>query len=174
MPNQRNIKNLETVSAKFARAKSVYFTDFKGMTVQQMTDLRKELYKAQIDFQVVKKTLTKIAARQQGWELTDDIMPGQIGLAICYDDPTAGGKLLLNYIKKNRLEKLAITGCIFEGSIFTQEQVKTIVDLPSKQELLATILGTLQAPMSNLLSVLKASLSQLLGTLESLKEKKNQ
>lgn len=174
MPNQRNIQTLEKVSEKFARAKSIYFTDYKGLNVQQMNDLRKELYKAQIDFQVVKKTLTKIAARQQGLELSDDIMQGQTGLVFCYDEPTAGGKLLLNYIKKNKLEKLAVTGCIFEGTVFHKEQVEAIVNLPSKRELLASLLGTLQAPMSNLVGVLKASMSQLVGTLESLKEKKNQ
>ncbi len=174
MPNQKNIETLKIVNEKFARAKGIYFTNYKGLSVQQMNDLRRELYNSRVEFQVVKKTITKLAAKNIGLELTDDIMQGQIGLAYSYDDPTLAGKLLANFIKKNKLEQVTITGCIFEGAIFDGKQVNAVINLPPKNEQLAMLLGALQAPMSNLVGVLKATMGQLVGTLQGLKETKNQ
>jgi len=174
MPNQKNIQILENVNEKFPKARGIYFTNYKGLNVQQMTDLRKELFAANIEYKVVKKTLTKIAAKKAGLDSIDNVLDGQTALAISYTDPAQPGKVISAFIKKNKIEKLAITGCIYDGVLFGANQVEAVINLPSRQELLATLLGTLNAPMSNLAGVLRATMSKLVGTLNSLNNEKQQ
>jgi large subunit ribosomal protein L10 len=78
------------------------------------------------------------------------------------------------FIKKNKLDKLVITGCIYDGVLFGADQVEKVINLPSRRELLASLLATLNAPMSQLTMVLRATLNQLVGTLNSLNEQKKQ
>ena len=168
MPNQKNIQILENVNEIFPKARGIYFTNYKGMNVQQMTDLRKELFAAQIEYKVVKKTLTKIAAKNSGLEAIDKLLDGQSAMAISYTDPAHPGKVLNAFIQKNKLEKLVITGCIYDGVLFRANQVEAVINLPSRRDLLSSLLGTLNAPMSNLAGVLRATMSKLVGTLNSL------
>jgi len=168
MPNQKNIQILENVNEKFPKARGIYFTNYKGMNVQQMTDLRKELFAAQIEYKVVKKTLTKIAAKNSGLEAIDKLLDGQSAMAISYTDPAQAGKVINAFIKKNKLEKLVITGCVYDGVLFGANQVEAVINLPSRHDLLSSLLGTLNAPMSNLAGVLRATMSKLVGTLNSL------
>lgn len=174
MPNQKNIQILENIIEKFSKARGIFFTNYKGMNVQQITDLRKELYAANIEYKVFKKTLIKIAAQNTGLDSIEKMLDGQTALAISYTDPAQPGKVLNAFIKKNKIDKLAITGCVYDGVLFGANQIEAIINLPSKQELLASLMGTLKAPMSNLAGVLRATMSKLVGTLNSLNNQKQQ
>ncbi|MFA7710381.1 MAG: 50S ribosomal protein L10 [Candidatus Neomarinimicrobiota bacterium] len=174
MPNQKNIQILESIKEKFPKARGIYFTDYKGLNVQEMTDLRKELYAANIEYMVAKKTLMKIAAKNSGFDLVDEILNGQIALAISYTDPNQPGKVINNFIKKNKLNKLAITGCVYDGVLFGANQVEVVINLPSRQQLMATLASSLSVPMSKLTGVLRATMGRLVGTLNSLNDAKKQ
>jgi large subunit ribosomal protein L10 len=173
MPNQKNISIVEQVTDKFRKANGVYFTNYKGLNVELMNDLRRELFNAQIEYQVVKKTLAKIAASDAGVKKPiDTLINGQLAVAFTYDDPTLPARVLADFIKKNKLDTLQITGCIFENQLYSADQVSTIADLPSREVLLAQVLGALNYPMGNLLAVLNGALAELSGVLKSLSEKK--
>ncbi|MCD6440199.1 MAG: 50S ribosomal protein L10 [Candidatus Marinimicrobia bacterium] len=172
MPNVKNLKSVEEVADKFSRAKSVYFTDYKGMSVEQINNLRRELVAAQVDYKVAKKTLSRIAAKQAGFESIDALIDGQMGIAFSYDDPIAPGKIITEFVKKNKLENLKITGCIFENELYGADRVGVIINLPSREVLLSRLLSTIAAPMSNLVGTLNATMSQMVGVLNSLSEKK--
>lgn len=172
MPNKRNLKIVEEVTDKFAKAKSIYFTNYKGLNVEQVNNLRDELRAANIEYKVAKKTLSRIAAKNAGFESIDDLINGQMGIAFGYDDPVSPGKIISEFIKKNKLETLNITGCIFEKELYTADKVNVIINLPTRVELLATLLGTLSAPLSQLVGTLRGSMSHLVGALRSLSDKK--
>ncbi len=172
MPNVKNLKTVEEVADKFSRAKAVYFTNFKGMSVEQINNLRSELVAAQVDYKVAKKTLSRIAAKQAGFESIDALIDGQMGIAFSYDDPIAPGKLISEFVKKNKLENFKITGCIFENELYGADRVGVIINLPSREVLLSRLLSTIAAPMTNLVGTLNATMSQVVGVLNSLSEKK--
>jgi len=172
MPNKKNLRIVEEFTDKFANAKGIFFTNYKGMSVEQVNNLRSELHSSQIEYKVTKKTLSRIAAKNAGFESIDNLIDGQMGMAFSYEDPSSPGKIISEYIKKNKLENLRITGCIFEKELFNAEQVSAIINLPTKAELLSTLVGTLAAPMSRLVGTLRGSMSQVVGLLKSLSEKK--
>ncbi|MGC9363470.1 MAG: 50S ribosomal protein L10 [Fidelibacterota bacterium] len=172
MPNKKNLKIVEEVTDKFANAKSIFFTNYKGLNVEQMNTLRGELHSANIDYKVAKKTLSRIAAKNAGFESIDQLIDGQMGIAFGYDDPVSPGKIIAEFIKKNKLENLNITGCIFEKEIYTADKIDAIINLPTRADLLAMLLGTLSAPMSQLVGTLRGSMSHLVGVLRSLRDKK--
>lgn len=172
MPNQKKIDLVSEITDKFTRAKSIYFTNYRGMNVKQVNDLRKEFHAANVEYRVAKKTLTMIAAKNAGYDSISNLINGQMGLAFSYDDPTVPARVITSFVKKNKLEILDITGCIFENEIFTADRIEAIINLTSREDLLYRLVGTLVAPMSNLVGVLNASMSQLVGILKSLSENK--
>ncbi len=172
MPNSKKIETVNSISEKMSKSQSAFFTDYKGINVEQINELRTEFYKSGIEYKVVKKTLTKIAAKDAGYENIDDLLVGQMGIAFSYDDPVSPARIITKYVKDNKMNNFKITGCIFEGDIFTEEKVKQVVDLPSRDELLASLLGTLNAPMGNLVGILNAGMSNFVGVLKSLSEVK--
>jgi len=172
MPNSQKVEIVKEISEKLAKAKGAYFTDYKGLSVEHANALRSEFFKANIEYKVVKKTLTKIAAKEAGFDGVDELVDGQMGIAFSYEDPVTPAKIITNFVKDNKLETIRITGCIFEKELFNKDKVDYIVKLPSRDELFGKLLGTLNAPMSNLVNVLGASMSNLVGVLESLKEEK--
>jgi large subunit ribosomal protein L10 len=172
MPNEKKLQAVEQIADRFRRAKGVFFTNYKGMTVDQINSLRRELYSAKVDYKVAKKTLSKIACEQAGYPPIEPIVAGQMGIAFGYDDPIMPGKILFEFIKKNKLENLSITGCILERQVYPATQVDAIINLPSRTELIAKLAGTLAAPMSKLVCTLRAPLSQLACLLKSLSAKK--
>ncbi len=173
MPNKQNIQVLENLTDKFQRARGIYFTNYKGMNVQQITELRRELHNANIEYRVVKKTLTSLAAQAAGIADVEGLMNGQTAVAISYTDPTQPGKTLTAFIKKTKNEQLTITGCVFDKVVFEAQKIADLINLPSRPELLASLMGTLKAPLANLVGVLNATLGNLVGTLNALNTKKN-
>lgn len=172
MPNEKNVQIVKEVADKLADAKGIYFTNYKGLTVEQINHLRKELYNSEVEYRVVKKTLTKLAAKKAGFDKIESLIDGQMGIALSYDDPVVPGKVITSFVKKNKLESLDITGCIFEKEIFGAERIDAIVNLPTHEELLAKLLGTLAAPLSQLTNTLKGVMQQFVGVLKSLSHQK--
>ncbi len=175
MPNQNNINSLESIREKVSKASSIYFTDYVGLTVEETNKLRSLFHEANVEYRVLKNTLVSIATKEQGFEGLEDVLKGPTALAFGGEDPTAPARVIKEFLKKEgkAKEKPAVKGLVFEGQVLDASFYVKLANLPSKDELLAKLLGGLQSPMQNTLSVLQAPMRNLAGVLLSLKETKN-
>lgn len=156
---------------KFSKAKAVVFTDYKGMTVAELTDLRGLLRKSSLEYSVVKNTLAKIASRDTEFSIAVDVFKGPVGIAIGYDDPVLVLKKVLDFTKTN--EKIQVRGAVIEGKLCDKNEIKEIAELPSREVLLSMMAGAFQAPLSKLAGALNATVTSFAYAMESLKNKKN-
>ena len=156
MPNAKVLESkkavVETLTGKIKEATSVVFVDYKGITVAQDTELRKQFREAGVEYTVVKNTLTKFAEKDCGYDF-DEVLNGTTAMASTTGDPIAPARIVCEYAKKNKLN-LAIKGGVVEGSVLSAQQLSGFGELPSKNALVASVLGTFLAPISSLAFVL--------------------
>ena len=144
-------------SPKLKTSSGVYFTRYTGIDVQTITKLRKSFRDNDVDYSVTKNTLTKLAAKEAGFEgIFDDILSGQVGIAYS-EDPTAPAKVIKEFKKENK-ELLEVLGLLFEGKLYSSEKYKEFANLPTKEESLAKMVMMLNQPMTNLVSTICALL----------------
>ncbi len=170
MPNKKNLQQVEDLTKKLEQAKAIYFTDYIGLDVSRITQLRSDFFNSSVEYYVAKNTLLKIAADNNKIEGLDKYLSGPTAIAISYDDPTAPAKIIKEFAKK--FEKPTVKGILFDGDVLDGSQFASIADLPSKEQLIATLASTLQSPLVKLAGVLNATMSSLVNVLNSLKEKK--
>lgn len=156
MPNAKVLENkkavVEALSGKIKEATSVVFVDYKGITVAQDTALRQQFREAGVEYSVVKNTLTRFAAKQNGYDF-DEVLNGTTAMASTTGDPIAPARIVCEFAKKNK-NILSIKGGVVEGSVLSAEQLNGFGELPSKSALVAQVLGTFLAPISSLAFVL--------------------
>ena len=156
MPNAKVLESKKAVvaslSGKIKEASSVVFVDYKGITVAQDTELRKQFREAGVEYSVVKNTLTNFAAKDAGYDFAE-ILNGTTAMASTTGDPIAPARIVCEFAKKNK-NTLSIKGGVVEGSVLTAEQLNGFGELPSKNALVASVLGTFLAPISSLAFVL--------------------
>ncbi|HET6516085.1 MAG TPA: 50S ribosomal protein L10 [Thermodesulfovibrionales bacterium] len=155
---------------RFSEAKAVIFTDYKGMTVAELYDLRRLLREGGVEYRVVKNTLARIAAQDTPVSAGRDAFKGPVAVAIGYDDPVTAAKKVLEFSKKN--EKLKLRGGVIEGKFFGVDEVKDVATLPSREVLLSMMAGAFQAPLSKLAAALSATVSSFAYAVHSLKTKR--
>lgn len=155
----------------FSRAKAVVFTDYKGMTVAELTELRGALKAASLNYRVVKNTLAKIAAQDTDVSVATDMFKGPVGIAIGFDDPVLVVRKVYDFSKTN--EKLQLKGAVVEGKFCEQQEIREIASLPSREILLSMLAGVFQAPASKMAAVLSATVSRFAYAMEALKRKKD-
>ncbi len=175
MPNQNNVNSLESIREKVSAASAIYFTDYVGLTVEETNALRSQFHEANVEYRVLKNTLVSIAVKEAGYEGLEEVLKGPTALAFGKEDPTAPARVIKEFLTKEgkAKEKPAVKGLVFEGQVMDASYYVKLANLPSKEELLAKLLGGLQSPMQNTLSVLHAPMRNLVGALMSLKETKN-
>lgn len=154
----------------FNRAKTIVFTDYRGLTVANLSDLRSLLREGNIEYKIVKNTLAKIASEGTSVSAAKDAFKGPVGIAISYDDPVLAVKRILEYSKKN--DKLKIGMGLIEGSVCAAQDLKAVADLPPRNVLLSMMAGGFQSPLSKLGWLLNATLSGFVNALDALKNKK--
>ena len=156
MPNAKVLESkkavVEALEGKIKEATSVVFVDYKGINVAQDTDLRKQFRDAGVEYTVVKNTLTRFAAKDCGYDF-DEVLNGTTAMASTTGDPIAPARIICEYAKKNKLP-VTIKGGVVEGSVLTVDQLNGFGELPSKNALVASVLGTFLAPISSLAFVL--------------------
>jgi len=171
MPSQKNIKTVEKLTDKFKNSSAMYFTKYTGVNVEQASKLRMEFIDNDVDFLVSKNTLSKIAAKNAGYEdLFDNILSGQIGIAYANSDPTSPARVIKDFTKDN--ESFEVVGLYFDGNLYDPLKYKELANLPTKDVLLTKFVSCLNSPMSNMALLLNASMSKLAGTLKSLESQK--
>ncbi len=161
---------VQEIKEKLEAAQSVVLTDYRGLDVAEVTDLRNKLRDAGIEFKVVKNTLTRIAANQIGLEGLDPYLEGPTALAFSEKDPVAPAKILSEFAKTHK--DLEIKAGILDGKVIGVEGIKALADLPSREVLLARVLGGMQAPMYGFAGVLQGTLRSLVYVLEAVRQQK--
>ncbi len=156
MPNAKVLESkkavVATLSNKIKEATSVVFVDYKGINVAQDTELRKQFREAGVEYTIVKNTLTRFAAKENGYDF-DEVLNGTTAMASTTGDPIAPARIVCAFATKNKTI-LNITGVVVEGSVLTADQLNGFGELPSKSALVAQVLGTFLAPISSLAFVL--------------------
>lgn len=157
-------------SGKIKTAKAVVFSNFKGFPVKEMMALRKELRTAGVEMKVLKKTLMTIALKDAGLKVDAKKMEGQISIAVSQSDEIAAAKIIFQAAKTN--ENLKIVSGILNQKEMTVQEVNALATLPSKEELLAKLVGSINAPVSGLVNILAGNLRGLVQTLRAISESK--
>ena len=157
MPNAKVLESKKAVVATLTEtikeSSSVVFVDYKGITVAQDAELRTQFREAGVEYSVVKNTLTRFAAKENGYDF-DEVLNGTTAMASTTEDPIAPARIVCEFAKKNKLKTLSIKGGIVEGSVLSADQLNGFGELPSKNALVASVLGTFLAPISSLAFVL--------------------
>lgn len=165
---------VEDLKEKFQRASCIVFAEYqmpeKGLTVEEVTELRKQFREANAEFKVVKNRLAKIALDADNIEYKSEYMAGPTAIGISFDDPVAAARLLNNYSKNH--EMLKLRGAILDGKLLDIDGVKALAELPSREELLAKVVGTMQAPIAGAVNVLAGTIRGFVTVLERIKEQK--
>ncbi|MEC4677076.1 MAG: 50S ribosomal protein L10 [Nitrospirota bacterium] len=156
---------------RFSRSKVVVFTDYKGMSVAELTELRVKLREASLEYSIVKNTLAKIAAQDTHVAGAENVFDGPVGIAIGYDDPALIMKKLLEFAKTN--EKLKVKSAVVEGRFCERDEIKEISELPSREVMLSMLVGVLQSPLSMTAGALSATVRSFANAMEALKNQKN-
>jgi ribosomal protein L10 len=172
MATQQKKAIVEKYSDKFRRAKCVYVTDFGGLDVHMDTRVRKMFREAKLEYKVLKNRLAIRSLHEAGITSLDSHLKGVSSFIIGYDDPVIPAKILRDFNKKKEL--LRIKALLLEGKVFSAKDVEAIADLPSREVLLAQLLGVLKAPMSKLVGTMQASLTKFVRTLDAVKDNKKE
>ena len=159
------------VKEKILRAKGMYFADFTGITVEEVNELRREFRKSNIDYQVVKNTLARKALESvTGYDKVYDKLVAPTAIAFGYDDPIAPAKIIKKFREKN--EKLKLKVCVIEQQVFEGSQLDQIAKLPTRNELIAGILGCIQSPISGVVGAVNAVMRDLVYVVDAIEKKK--
>ncbi|MGE7113192.1 50S ribosomal protein L10 [Lysinibacillus sp. NPDC047702] len=149
---------VQEITEKFQNAASVVVVDYRGLNVAQVTELRKQLREAGVEFKVYKNTLTRRATEAAGLEGINDVLVGPNAIAFSNEDVIAPAKIINEFAKKN--DALEIKAGIIEGTVSSVEDVKALAELPSREGLLSMLLSVLQAPVRNFALATKAVAEQ--------------
>lgn len=169
---QRREKELvvEELTKKFNNAKGAILTDYRGLDVAEVTELRDKLRDVGVEYKVVKNTLAFLAAKSAGYEDIKEYLSGPTAIAFSDEDPVAPAKVLSEFAKDH--ENLEIKSGVVEGDIIGFDSVKALADIPSREVLLAQVARGMKAPITGLVHCLKDPLKSLVYTLNAIKEDK--
>ena len=147
-------KLVDDFAAELKEAKAILVIDYLGLTVEEVTSLRKELRDAGVEMRVIKNSILSRAAKAAGLEGLDEVFAGPTAIAFSNEDVVAPAKIIANFAKN--AEALEIKGGIIEGKVSTVEEINALASLPSREGLLSMLLSVLQAPVRNVAYAVKA------------------
>lgn len=173
MPTPQKEVIIQEMAEKFGRATSFIMTDFTGVDVNMINQIRQKFFEAEVEYRVVKNKLAKRSLDQSGIEGLNDYLKGVNAYAISYDDPTLPMKVLEKF-KKELNGKMPVKAAFFEGTIVESDRVDALSKLPSKTELIGQFASMLISPMSKLAYALNASMQDVAGVLKALQDKKEE
>ncbi|MCX7018044.1 MAG: 50S ribosomal protein L10 [Candidatus Sumerlaeota bacterium] len=170
LPNPQKNKAVEQIKEKLARAKSIVVSDYRGLTVGEMTNLRNKLRKEGVEMKVVKNRLAKIALRESGFNTMDEHLKGTKALAFGMADPIGPAKVLMAYAKDN--EKLKVVAGLMDNCLLDIAAISELAKLPSRDVLLARLLGSLSSPIQKLAIGLHQTVAKIVYALDAVARKK--
>lgn len=156
------------LSERFANSEVVLFADYRGLKVSEITELRNRLRDAGAEFHVVKNTLARLAARKVGLGAVEGYLVGPTAVAVAVKDVAAPARILQDFSKEHKA--LEIKGGVLNGRVLSLAEVKALAELPSREELVARVIGRMQAPLAGTVGVLQALLRNLVYALDQIRE----
>lgn len=167
-------EKIEAVREKIAKAKVAIVTENKGLSVEKITKLRRELQQGNGDYTVVKNTLAKLAIQGTEFEPLAELLVGPVVLALGYEDQVSPAKTIAQFAKeKVNADKIAIKGGCLDGKLLDVSEVDALAKLPSKEELYAKMLGCVNSPASGIANSVNAVMRALVYALDQVKEQKS-
>lgn len=166
MARPHKVEQVEEITDRLRRARAAVLTDYRGLTVAQLHDLRSRLRGADVEYRVVKNTLARRAAVESGHEEFQEVLKGPVAIAFGYLDVAAPAKLLGEFARATRL-RVDITGGLIEGRVFSGDQVRRLAELPAKEVLISQLAGSILGPIAQLAGTLQSPLAQLAGALDA-------
>lgn len=156
MGKNRDIKEAKVaeIKEKMEKSQGIIFAKYQGLSVEEDTELRKSLRDAGVEYKVYKNTLTILAAKELGFDGIVDVLQGPLSVAFGYEDPTVPAKVLNDFAKTHK--KLELVAGIVQGEIFDEAKVRQLATIPAREVLIAKLLGSFKAPLSNLAYLLNA------------------
>jgi large subunit ribosomal protein L10 len=168
MPKPEKVNAVSEIVERFRGSAAVYFVDYQGLTVAEVSSLRRKLKEKQAELKVAKNTLLGIALKISNLGEAP-VLVGPTGVVIAHDDPVVPLKVVMDFAKEK--PHLKAKGGLLDGRFFDAAQVVLISQLPSRNEMLAQIIGSLQAPIANLVWALQGVSANLVYTLQAIAEK---
>jgi len=162
---------VESLTEQLKGSPNVFVTDFTGLNVLRMTELRRRLRSAGVEYVVVKNTLAQRAFAANGVAVLDEHLAGPTGLVLSGSDPLAGAKVLTDFARE--FERPAIKVGLVDGKPVTAAQVKRLAELPPREVLLSQLAGYIQAPMAQFVGVMNGLMYQMVGALEALRAQRS-
>lgn len=161
---------LADLKEKFKQAKGVVFAQYKGLSVNSAQEMRRGLRASNVGYKVAKKTLVRLAAKDQGLEIPKETMPGPIGVAFGFDDEIVAAQKMSEFAKK--FEGVTLMGGILEGKVVDAALVKQLASIPSRNELIAKFMGSLMAPVQGFVGILHNLPGSFVRVVNAYQEKK--
>jgi large subunit ribosomal protein L10 len=171
MAKQEKEKIIEELKKKFEKSKIFFLTDFTGLRVREITQLRKSFREKGVEYKVVKNTLIRLAADNRAYSPITNYLEGPTGVVFGYDEPTLPAKILYDFQRKTEKPKTKVFW--MEGKIYEGGKLKELATVPSKEELLAALMGFLNSPLANFVGTLSGVLRNFIGTLEAVTKSKS-
>jgi large subunit ribosomal protein L10 len=166
LPTEEKAQAIEEMKDWMGKASIVISTDYTGLPVSEMTQLRRTLREKEVQYKIVKNTLAYRAADESGRPGIKEIIQGPTAVAFSYGEPVDPAKALSDFIRTRR-SPLKILGGVLDGRVLSAADVDNLATLPSKEELYSKLLGQMQAPSSSLVRVLNESLARLARVLQA-------
>lgn len=167
-PNKQAV--VKELVEKLSQAKGAVIINYRGITVLQDTKLRRKLREAGVEYNVVKNTMTRLAAQELEITGLDTYLEGPSAIAISKVDPVAPAKIISEFAKE--FEIIEIKAGLLEGKVIDADGVKALANLPSREVLLAKLLGTLNVPITGFVNVLAGNIRNLVYVLEAVRKQK--
>ena len=172
MPRPEKVKIVEGLAEQLGAAGTVFVTDYAGLTVTDITDLRAQLRSAGISLRVAKNTLLRRAADQAGLPELVDSFQGPTAVALGDKDPMAGAKILHEFY--TRLERPRVRTFMIERRSYSGDDLKMIASLPPREQILATLVAAVESPITGFVGTLDAVIREVVGTVDALAKKKEE
>lgn len=164
---------IEALKSKIAKAKVAIITENKGLSVERITALRRELQKENGDYAVIKNTLAKIAIKGTEFEAMADLLVGPVALALGFEDQVSPAKIVAKFAKeKVNADKIEVKGGCIDGTVLSVKDVDNLSKLPSKEELYAKMLGCVNSPASGIANSTNAVLRSLVYAIDQVRQQK--
>lgn len=174
MTKEQKAKVIEETVEKLQRSNGLYLANFSGLTVEKANALRSEFFKVGVDYKVIKNTLLKRAMQEVGGY--DDVFPylvDQTGVVFAYDDPIQPARTLKDFIKDNE-KMLKVKVCVVEQEVFDGSRLDELASMPTRDDLIASIIGSIAAPPQGIVGAINAVMRDLVYVIDAIEKKKQE